>query len=142
LLPLELTADPDEADIIFDWSSGTDGESHAGEEQDWVQFNRVGDESGGRRVANIRVDISRNWSKDEMRAIVLHELGHALGIKGHSDSKGDIMYYQMQDNPHRVYIPRVIVPIEWKSLVSKPSQRDLNTLIRLYNAPGSIVRLQ
>ncbi len=142
MFPLELSADSDEADILFDWESGTGENGHAGEEQDWVKFRRVGDAPTGRKVAYISVDLSRQWSKDEMRAIVLHEMGHALGIKGHSDSKSDIMYWQMQDKSRQVYIPRVMFPIAWKSLVSKPSQRDLNTLIRLYNAPGSIVRLK
>ncbi len=142
LFPLELTADPEEANILFDWSSEPSEEQHMGEEQDWVRFQRAGGELTGRTVAYIKIDTLHNWSKDEMRGVVLHELGHALGIKGHSDSKGDIMYYQAQEKNHRIYIPRVIVPLEWKSLVSKPSQRDLNTLIRLYNAPGSIVRLK
>ncbi|MBX9938759.1 MAG: matrixin family metalloprotease [Candidatus Obscuribacterales bacterium] len=30
---------------------------------------------------------------DEMKQISLHELGHALGIRGHSDSASDIMYF-------------------------------------------------
>lgn len=142
LFPLELTPDPEEADIVFDWDSGTEDARYAGEELDWVQFRRVGNELTGRRVAYVKIDASHNWSKDEMRAIVLHELGHALGIKGHSESKGDIMYYQVQEKSHRVRIPGVIMPVAWKSLVSRPSQRDLNTLIRLYNAPGSVVRLK
>ena len=142
LFPLELTADSDEADIVFDWESGTHGDSVAGEELDWVQFRRVGNELTGRKVAYISVDFSHRYTKDEMRAVVLHEMGHALGIHGHSESKGDIMFWQMQEKAHQVYIPRVIFPVTWKSLVSMPSQRDLNTLIRLYNAPGSVVRLQ
>jgi predicted Zn-dependent protease len=141
MLPMELTADPDEADIRFNWEGGTDIEGAAGEEMDWVQFRRVGNELTGRKVAFISVDLSHDWSKDEMRAIVLHELGHALGIRGHSSSKGDIMYYQVQEKHHQVMIPGVIYPVAWKSLVSKPSQRDLNTLIRLYNTPGIVERM-
>lgn len=142
LFPLELTAEAEEADIRFNWEAGTDIENAAGEERDWVQFRRVGSELSGRRVAYISVDLSRRWSKDEMRAIVLHEMGHALGIQGHSDSKGDIMYWQVQEKNRHVYIPGIPYPFDWKSLVSKPSQRDLNTLIRLYNTPGSVVLLK
>jgi predicted Zn-dependent protease len=142
LFPLELAAEEEEADIRFNWEAGTDVENVAGEEKDWVQFRRVGDELTGRRVAFISVDLSRRWSKDEMRAIVLHEMGHALGIQGHSDSKGDIMYWQIQEKNRRVYVPGLPYPFDWKSLVSKPSQRDLNTLIRLYNTPGTVVLLK
>ena len=142
MLPLELTAEMDEADIRFNWNSSAEGEGEAGEEIDWVQFRRVGNEMTGRKVAFVSVDLSRRWSKDEMRAITLHELGHALGIKGHSDSKGDIMFWQMQEKSHQVRVPGVYYPYAWKSLVSKPSQRDLNTLIRLYNTPGVVERLK
>ena len=142
MLPLELTAETDEGDIRFDWEAGTNEEWQAGEEIDWTQFRRVGNELTGRKVAIISVDLSRRWSKDEMRAIVLHELGHALGIRGHSDSKGDIMYWQVQEKSHQVRVPGVYYPFAWKTLVSKPSQRDLNTLIRLYNTPGAVVRLK
>jgi predicted Zn-dependent protease len=141
MFPLELVAAPERADIRVEWESSL-GEGHAGEEADWVQIRRLGDELTGRRVAFIRVDLSRRWSKDEMRAIMLHEMGHALGIKGHSESKGDIMYFQMQEKTRQVVVPVVPSPLLWKSLVSKPSQRDLNTLIRLYNTPGAVVRLE
>jgi predicted Zn-dependent protease len=141
MLPLELTAEPEEADIRFNWEADRTMEGGAvGEEMDWVQFRRVGGELTSRKVAYISVDLSRNWSKDEMRAIVLHELGHALGIRGHSISKGDIMYWQVQEKRHQVRVPGVYYPVAWKSLVSKPSQRDLNTLIRLYNTPGIVQR--
>jgi predicted Zn-dependent protease len=142
MFPLELTAEPQEADIRFNWEEGTEIEGAVGEEMDWVQFRRVGNELTGRKVAFISVDLSRPWSKDEMRAIVLHEMGHALGIQGHSESKGDIMYLQVQEKGHQVRIPGVIYPVAWKSLVSKPSQRDLNTLIRLYNTPGAVMRMK
>jgi predicted Zn-dependent protease len=143
MFPLELTAEPDEADIRFNWEADENMEGgEVGEEMDWVQFRRVGNELTGRKVAIISVDLRHRWSKDEMRAIVLHEMGHALGIKGHSLSKGDIMYFQIQDKTRQVRVPGLYYPFAWKSLVSKPSQRDLNTLIRLYNTPGVVIRMK
>jgi tetratricopeptide (TPR) repeat protein len=52
MFPLELTAEPEEADIRFNWDSeDLINEGAAGEEMDWVQFRRVGNELTGRKVA-------------------------------------------------------------------------------------------
>lgn len=137
VFPLELEALPQNADIRMAWERATREGGHAGEEMDWVQIRRVGGELTGRKVAIIAVDLSRNWSKDEMRAIIVHEMGHALGIKGHSPRAKDIMYWQMQEKYHQIAAPGIPLPIYWKSLVKQPSQCDLNTLIRIYNSPGA-----
>jgi hypothetical protein len=38
-------------------------------------------------------------------------------------------------------LPVVPYPLFWRSLVKEPSQRDINTLIRLYNSAGLAKRL-
>jgi len=48
-----------------------------------------------------------------LKNIVTHELGHALGLLGHSEDKNDMMYAITDEN-------------------SRISQRDVNTLVRLY----------
>lgn len=60
----------------------------------------------------------------ELYAIALHEIGHSLGIKTHSDRPDDIMY-----------------PVTTN--LSRLSQRDINTVLRIYaskpdyvNPPG------
>jgi len=141
LFPLQLVARPEQGDIRLSWNPANLGERRAGEEMEWVDFKREGNELTARRIAVISVDQNFNWAKDDMRAIITHELGHALGIKGHSDTKKDIMYMEMQ---RKVY-SRTFggFPLQfWKSLVKEPSQRDINTLIRLYNHPGSSVRFR
>lgn len=141
VFPMQLVILPDKADVRMDWEASALETGRVGEEGDWVRFKRVGNEITGRQVATIRLDLSHNWSKDEMRAIVLHELGHALGIKGHSDHKKDIMYEEMQEKSRQLRGPSgAPLPVFWKSLVKDPSPRDINTLIRLYNSPGSIAR--
>ncbi len=138
IFPLRLVANPDQADIRMGWEIAPQGSYEAGEETDRVLYRHEGGALNGRRVAIIAVDTTRHWSREEMRAIVLHELGHALGIKGHSDSKKDIMYWKMQERRHEVRLP---YPVIWKTLVKEPSQRDLNTLIRLYNSAGYVARM-
>lgn len=56
----------------------------------------------------IRVDMGRATTQLEADALVAHELGHAIGIGGHSADTGDVMYPQ----------PRV----------ATPSGRDTQTL--------------
>ncbi|MBW4695280.1 MAG: peptidase [Lyngbya sp. HA4199-MV5] len=52
-----------------------------------------------------------------LQAAARHELGHALGIWGHSRSQADVMYFSQVRNP---------LPI---------SPRDINTLKRIYEQP-------
>jgi predicted Zn-dependent protease len=136
VFPLQLVAEPGRADIRIGWEESLQKAGQTGEETDWVRMEREGNKLSGRRVAIITLDLSRRWSKDEMRAIMLHEFGHALGLKGHSDRKKDIMYFQMQEKRRQIPIPMLPTPVYWKSLVKQPSQRDINTLIRLYNSAG------
>jgi predicted Zn-dependent protease len=141
VFPMQLVAMAERADISLDWAASLDQPGLAADEEDRVRDKRLGGQITGRRIAVVTVDLSRLWSKDEMRAIILHELGHALGIKGHSATKKDIMYWQEQEKSRRLVLPSgASVPFPWKSLVKEPSQRDLNTLIRLYNSPGTIAR--
>ena len=142
MFPLQLVIHPEEADIRLSWITDPRTSDAAGEESERPSWEVVGEKMKEKTICTITVDLCRhNWTKDEMRAIVLHELGHALGIKGHSDSKKDIMYFQMQDKVRRIYLPDVPFPVTWRYLVKEPSQRDMNTLIRLYNTPGMAKRM-
>ncbi len=141
VFPLQLVAIPQEADIRMGWEDSVLERQHAGETYEWVQIRKVGNELTGRHVAVIVLDLRHPWSKNEMRAIVLHEMGHALGLKGHSDNRKDIMYMQMQEKQFRIPLPGGMPsPFFWRSLPKQPSQRDVNTLIRIYNSPGSSKR--
>lgn len=142
LFPLELVALPQKADIRMGWEITASGPGRAGEEYEWMEFRREGDEMTNRKVVVIRVNLEMPWSKKDMRAIVLHEMGHALGIKGHSKNRGDIMYWQMQQRTRQINVPMIPLPLFWRTLVDRPSQRDINTLIHLYNCAGMITRFQ
>jgi len=142
ILPLELVALPQNADIRMAWEISVSGGEHAGEAYEWVEFPRGRDGMTSRKVAVIRINLEFPWSKKEMRAIVLHEMGHALGIKGHSTTRDDIMYARMQEKTRQINVPLIPFPLFWRTLVDRPSQRDINTLIHLYNCAGMITRFQ
>ncbi len=141
VFPLELTALTKEADIRLVWDPRIEERKPAQRSYEYVHYEEDGEALGGRRVIMIVVDQEYNWSQKEMRAIVLHQLGHALGINGHSDSRDDVMYWEMRER-RRVNLPGMPFPLFWRSLAKAPSPRDVNTLIRLYNTAGTVTRFQ
>lgn len=60
-------------------------------------------------------DILTEQIQKEMRAVCLHEIGHALGLWGHSPYEEDINYAVVS--------------------AQTPSERDIKTLLKLYNTP-------
>ena len=116
-LPLELVEDADSADIVI-W-------------QRRPPPRRLGDDF---RAAAARVSYSLYWREEQLghrmeilisptqgteaaQAALRHELGHGLGIWGHSDRPTDVMYYsQVRRPPHL-------------------SSRDLRTLRYVYEQP-------
>jgi hypothetical protein len=73
----------------------------------------------------IEVNLDLIYAKPEelrsrlLRNVVAHELGHAVGLMGHSPQRSDLMNALTDE-------------------CSRLSQRDINTLRRLYNSPADI----
>ncbi len=63
------------------------------------------------------VEISDNFVGKSLLATVRHELGHALGIWGHSPNESDALYFSQVSQPPPI------------------SARDLNTLKKIYQQP-------
>lgn len=63
------------------------------------------------------IQLSPDQTVDYTRATARHELGHALGIWGHSPVENDVMYFSQVRNPPSI------------------SARDINTLKRIYEQP-------
>lgn len=127
-LRYELIDTPHEADIRVTWvnSIDTKGQTtesgtayHAGVTVPEVRERQL-------RAMEIRMatfDISgRPQDATHIEAVMLHEMGHALGLLGHSDNPQDIMYGQNQ-------------------LRFSLSRRDDTTIRRLYGEPADITSL-
>jgi predicted Zn-dependent protease len=63
------------------------------------------------------IEVNPRQTFDYLVSNITHELGHALGIWGHSDNLNDVMYYA-----HTKSIPSL-------------SLRDINTLKKIYQQP-------
>lgn len=68
----------------------------------------------------MKVKISPNYSGISLLATIRHELGHALGIWGHSPNKDDALYFSQVSNPPGI------------------SDRDINTLKKIYQQPTKL----
>lgn len=63
------------------------------------------------------MQVSPNFTGVSLLATIRHELGHALGIWGHSPQAEDALYFSQVSNPPAI------------------SQRDINTLKKIYQQP-------
>jgi predicted Zn-dependent protease len=156
VFPLQAVSTREQADIVISWVKLPKG--NVGTERDSMQV-RTEDERvvKRQRLSSIILDSSHRWSEREMHAAVLHELGHALGIGGHSDDSRDVMFPAEIESFEELSgkVPAgVAAGVAGLSVVGPPgvrssiqistklTPRDINTLIRLYNCPGPLVYLK
>lgn len=113
--PLEVTTIPDQADILIsavDPTQRSQGRIRSAE----TRFKLYVDDQQ-RLSHRCTIQVRANQTQTYIAAAVRHELGHALGIWGHSRLKTDALYFSQVRTP---------VPI---------SARDMNTLKRVYQQP-------
>jgi predicted Zn-dependent protease len=111
-----------QADIPIVWAAEPDGDWYIAHCAYQVNLRQ-------KRFGVERILVTGRWGDDrvaepsEIYEVVLHEMGHALGLFGHSDDPRDIMYPQISGLPDRGL-----------------SGRDRNTLRALYAGPNRQIR--
>jgi len=107
-----------QADIICTW---TDNISKFSAEGEPAETRLYGGQSGLARgeieILVISPSSKQALTEDQMNGVALHEVGHVLGLAGHSNSRGDIMFF----SPYNTS--------DWRDI----SVRDETTLVRLYS---------
>lgn len=63
------------------------------------------------------------FTKEQIKTLLTHEIGHALGLCGHTKDNSTIMYYSL-DNDYDLYQNRIDTSL---------TKKDMNTLKLLYN---------
>ena len=113
LVNFEYVSDESQADIVCCYVKEI-------EHEDWVGITRSYriKENYTKAIIEVKtVDEYNNpYNDKELLSIILHEIGHALGIRGHSKNLNDIMYFSMDTYKNGTI-----------------SRKDVNTVLRIYN---------
>lgn len=122
----KIVGGPTGANIICHWTADPKDKRMTGREQGITYFKFLvnNPNTGMVQSAEITILIKDRYrfqvlSDDAMKSVCLHELGHSLGIAGHSPARTDIMFPSMTING---WFPKEL------------SERDKATMRRLYQA--------
>lgn len=108
---------PVTADIVCRWSANTVKFKNSAESAETKLYSdRAGVAKGEIEILTMATSASLPLTNNRMRGTCLHEVGHALGLAGHTRNPEDIMFFSSSPSD------------SWKDL----SPRDKKTLIRLY----------
>jgi predicted Zn-dependent protease len=121
LVSWQQVSDPRQADIVTLWTSDVTARQGGVEAGNTETMTAVDPYSHNGTIMAAKISIltalgGRSFPIDEMRKTTLHEVGHSLGLEGHSQTRSDIMYAAV--NPAQTPYLR---------------DRDVNTLSRLYS---------
>jgi len=124
-ITFELSNNPAQSDITCEWTGDANKVMDHGRllEGGLTKLNGQPVNATDISITNAHMTILTNrggmpLNDDDMKKVCLHEVGHALGINGHSDNNNDVMFFS--ESP-------TILPIL--------SNRDMSTIRRLYGGP-------
>lgn len=125
-LSYRLVSNPNEALLAFTWTDDPaflHDEGNSVEQGAALVYTEKQPAADGTKAivsANVRIlvnnrDSGNPLTSDDMKKTCLHEIGHAMGIRGHSPSNKDVMFYTNSSSV-------------WPAL----TKRDKATILRIY----------
>jgi hypothetical protein len=85
-------AEPDAADITIEITNRQGFQRQEGTDKSTMGFTNLYYTKDGKNLAHARMFILRSLTPDDETQVVMHEMGHALGVRGHSPESTDLMY--------------------------------------------------
>lgn len=120
LLSFALVDSPQKADIECSWTNDPTRFKNIAEAGETLLFsNKSGLVKGKVTFLTVPLVAELPLTINRMRSICLHEVGHVIGMAGHTSNPQDAMFHTMA------------VADQWRDL----AQRDANTVVRLYSQP-------
>jgi tetratricopeptide (TPR) repeat protein len=118
LVSFQFVSSPGNGDILCRWSANTAKFKDSAEAAETKLYSdRYGVARGEIEILTLSPSSNQPLTDKAMRGTCLHEIGHVLGLTGHTKMPEDIMFFSNS------------LSEAWKDL----SARDKNTLIRLYS---------
>jgi len=127
LVTFNLVDTADQAQIVCLWSSDPAKFKNIAESGHAVlDTTRNGLVKGTITILTVPLVEQLPLTDNRMRRGCLHEIGHVLGLAGHTSNPDDAMFYSMD------------IDDKWKDL----TERDSNTIVRLYAKPPATSSLR